>query len=91
MIGPTNVTAADQSNISLTCKIYDEEKVTVEWRKGNIPLNLTTSKYQLDKNNNTLTIRNVSAVDNGEYTCAIKNGSVTLEQSLQAPVYIHCM
>uniref|UniRef100_A0A3B3QG21 Uncharacterized protein n=1 Tax=Paramormyrops kingsleyae TaxID=1676925 RepID=A0A3B3QG21_9TELE len=60
----------EKKTVSFTCKV-NRTNVTVKWMKGN--QEITFSKrvvYRVDKNKHTLTIRDCSMEDEGEY-CAV--------------------
>ena len=71
-----NITVAEGSNVTLTCRATGGEPLTHQWMRvsGSLPKNTMTNP-----NGRKLTIHNITVSDSGQYYCNVSDneGSVS--------------
>ena len=74
--GEGNITVAEGSNVTLTCRATGDEPLNYQWMRvsGSLPKNAMTNP-----NGRKLTIHNITVSDSGQYYCNVSNneGSVS--------------
>ena len=91
VIQPTDVTVAEQSNVTISCVAVSSSAVSYKWTHNGRELKLTSrsGRYRLNDKDGNLTLINTTLIDAGEYRCIASNrfGSVL---SLKAEIKIAC-
>ena len=67
---PQNITVAEGSDVTLTCKATENGTFNYQWMKesGSLPINSIINGGQ------NLTLHNIAVNDSGKYYCEVDNG-----------------
>lgn len=91
VIQPTDVTVAEQFNVTIACVAVSSSTVTYKWTHNGTQLKLTSrsGRYRVNERDGNLTVINTTLKDAGEFRCIASNrfGSAL---SLKAELRIAC-
>lgn len=89
-IHPKEITVMEgEKLINLSCNITGNPEPSISWVKDGFSINNNT-RISISKNNERLTITNVSRTDSGEYQCVAKNRVGHYTSNSKVDVYCKC-